>query len=142
MQCSEDTTECIGVRMKCLKTTSVLVEYLQYVLGKCMLSYIVCVTQWCPLSTAYPVVPSEYCIPSGHHEHCIPSGAPKLWYVVAFQSDIVHQSYHHDPYPTEVYQQKINQHFQVKEVNKIKIELAGVTNNLVTVNLHNYEHCR
>ena len=48
---SEDTCgyavfrRCIGVRMKCLKTTSVLVEYFQYVLGKCMLSYIVCVNK-------------------------------------------------------------------------------------------------
>ena len=44
MRVCSDTTECFGVRMKCLKT-SVLVEYLQHVLGKCMLSYIVCVNK-------------------------------------------------------------------------------------------------
>ena len=42
MRVCSDTTECFGVRMKCLKT-SVLVEYLQHVLGKCMLSYILSV---------------------------------------------------------------------------------------------------
>ena len=44
MRVCSDTTECFGVCMKCLKT-SVLVEYLQHVLGKCMLSYIVCVNK-------------------------------------------------------------------------------------------------